>query len=199
MQRGRAGRGDGIVDALDPVSGGKVRADRRGHAFRHREGADALGGAACQNRLMGREHGRGRWPARARDQPRTLIDDLVFGQARLRDGLAHRDMGIGRPRPHEAQRALVDMFGRVDLEGARNLATKAVFDHVGVGLDPRATNAQGRLHFGGGVSDWRDDAQPCNDDAAHAASLAMVGNCLGQGGGAAQGTTPESEPYLSFR
>ena len=52
MQRGRAGRGDGIVDALDLEGGRQVRADGGGHAFRHGKRSDPLGRAGVAYHVM---------------------------------------------------------------------------------------------------------------------------------------------------
>ncbi len=73
----------------------------------------------------------GRRPAGAGDQARCVGFEISASvQPGIGDGLAHRDVGIGRTRPHEAQGALVDMLGDVDVERAADLAAKAVFGHL---------------------------------------------------------------------
>jgi hypothetical protein len=59
-----------------------------------------------------------------------------------------------------------------DVGLAVDLGAEAAFGIFGGEDDARFASAQGRLHFGGGIADGRDDADPGDDDAAHGASLA---------------------------
>ena len=170
MQRGRTGRGDGIVDALDLVGGGEVGRDRRGHAFRHRERSDPLGRSGRQHGLVRGQHGAGRRPARTRHQPGARMRDQIVAQARIGNRLAHRDIGIGRARPHEAERALVHMLFHIQVDGTRDLAAKAMLDHRLVGPDPRPPGLERGQNLGGVVANAGDDPQPGDDDTTHVAS-----------------------------
>ena len=80
-------------------------------------------------------------------------------------------MGVGRTGAHEAQRALVDKFGDVDLQSARNLGSKAVLGHFRAGDDTGFTRAQGRVDLGYIVSDGGYDPHSCNHDTTHGCSL----------------------------
>ncbi len=171
MQRGRAGRGDRVVDALDLVGGGEVGRDRRTHALGHGEGADALGRAGIEHRLVRGEHGAGRGAAGAGDQTGADVGDGAFVQPRIGDRLLHRDIGIGGARPHEAQGALVDMILDVDLEIAGHPAAKAALGHFFVEIDPRLACLQRGQHLLGRIADGRDDPHPGDDDATHGVLL----------------------------
>ena len=72
------------------------------------------------------------------------VDDVALFQPSIGYGLTHGDMGIGRARPHEPQRALVHMLGRVDIDCACNLAAKTVFGQFSAGFDA----GQARLERG---------------------------------------------------
>ena len=168
VQRGRAGRGDRVVDALDLVSRREVGGDRRRHTFRHGKRTDPFGCAGLLNGLMRRQHGRGRRPARPGNQTRPLIHDLVFGQACIGNGLAHGDMRIGRTRPHEPQGPLVHVIGHVQLERARDLAAESMLDHIGVGFDTGCTGLERGQNLLGIIPDGGDNPQTGNDDTPHA-------------------------------
>ncbi len=76
-------------------------------------------------------------------------------------------MRIGRTRTHEAQGALIDVVGDVDLESSRDLAAEAVFGHLGRCLDPGFSGLECGKHFFGIVSDRRYDPETCDNNAAH--------------------------------
>ncbi len=102
---------------------------------------------------MRRKHGGGRWPARPGNKPGARVDDIGLFQPGIGNRLSHRDIGIGRPRPHETQRALVDMFGRIDVDGPGNLAAKPVFGHLRAGFDPGFTCLEAGQNLPGIVPD----------------------------------------------
>ncbi len=70
--RGRAGRGDRIVHALDLEPGRERRRGGRGHRLRHGEGADALRALAAGG-VGGLDDGAGRGAARAHDDAGALV------------------------------------------------------------------------------------------------------------------------------
>ena len=167
MQRGRAGRGDGIVDAFDLEGGRQVRADGGRHAFRNGKRPDTLGRAGVPHNVMRGEQRRGRRPAGARHKAGARVADLVIAQARIRDGLLHCDIGISGTAAHEAQRTFVDVICDVDLECPGNPAAKAVLCHFGAGDDAAGPVFKRCQNFFCIVSDGRDNSQSCDNDAAH--------------------------------
>ena len=89
--RGRAGRRDRIVDALDLEPGGERRRGRRRHGFRHGEGADALRALAAGD-VGGFHDGAGRGAARAHDDAGARIGDVAPLEPGIGDRLLHGDM-----------------------------------------------------------------------------------------------------------
>src|SRR5690606_36769461 len=89
-----------------------------------------------------------------------------FAQARLRDRVAQRDVGVGRRVAHEAAQLAVELRLEVDPGHARDLAAQAA---VGEGLvegDAAAAFVQRRGDRGQVVADARDDAGTCDHDPA---------------------------------
>ena len=142
MQRGRAGGGDRIVDALDLILGRKVRRDRGGHALWHGEWPDPFGGTCVFDDVMRGEHGRGGRTTRARDQTCARVGNRSLVETRIGNRLTHRDIGISGTRPHEAQRALFNVLGDIKLYSARDLGPESMLGHLGAGNDPRLTRLE---------------------------------------------------------
>ena len=97
MVRGRAGRRDRIVHALDLEPGGERRRGGRRHRLRHRERADALRALGARG-VGGLDDGARRGPARAHDDAGALVGDVVLLEAGVADRLLHRDVVPGRCR-----------------------------------------------------------------------------------------------------
>ena len=175
MQRRRASRGDRIVDALDLELGRQVRRDCRRHAFWHSKWPDPFGRTVFVNDLVGCVHRASRWAAGPCNQTGPYVRYRVFGQARVFDRLVHRDKGIGRTRPHEAQGAFVDMFCDIDFYGARDLAAETAFSHFWACFDAGFTRTQRGLYLLGVIPDGRYNSKTGDNDAAHRQFL-LVGN-----------------------
>ncbi|MPL82870.1 hypothetical protein SDC9_28819 [bioreactor metagenome] len=180
MRRGRAGRGDRIVHALDLVGRGEAGRGGRGHAARHHERPHALRRALGDDDLMRLEEVRGRGTARTDDQPGARVRHVVRLKPGIGDRLLHRQEGIGGAWPHEAQVALVDMVLERDLRLALDLAAEAMLGVIGREDDARAAGLQAGSDFGSGIADRRDDAQTGDDDAAHGGLLSVRGSALGE-------------------
>ena len=73
------------------------------------------------------------------------------------------------------------MFLDVNLQGAGDLAAKAMFDLGRVELDARLSRPEGRFNAGAVIADGRDDAQPRDDYSVHVVSFSVAGACLGKG------------------
>ena len=79
--------------------------------------------------MCGKHRGRRR-SARPSNHTRHRVDYILLFQPRVRDRLSHRNMRIGRPRPHEAQGALIHVLRHFDIDRTRNLRAKAVLGHI---------------------------------------------------------------------
>jgi hypothetical protein len=95
------------------------------------------------------------------------VRDLGRRQARLRDRLLHRQVGICRRIAHEAQRAAVDLGLEVQGRSAADLATQAAFGIGRVEADAGATGLQAGRHVVEVVAQARHDALAGDDDAPH--------------------------------
>ena len=180
MRRGRAGRRDGVVDAVDLEPGGQRRRGGRGHRLRHRERSDALRAGVLAGDLGGIDDGAGRGTARAHDDAGALVGDVAFRRARHRQspdpwrrgsrqrpwtGSARRGdrpvrsgRASGRPRPGSGSRA------------SANWSEKH---------DARFRVTQRGEHLLRIVSDGRYDTQARDNDSSHTCSL--VAACLRSG------------------
>ena len=170
MRRGGAGRGDGIVHALDFERRRQTGRVGGRHALGHAERADPFGTAGFIHNRVRAVEGLGRRPARPHDKPGPFARNLIGCQPGIGDGIAHGDKVIGRAIAHEPQVALVDMVFQHNVRLALYPAAKAVFGVVFGKHDPRFARPQAGLHFGKRISDGRDDPDPGDDDAAHGAS-----------------------------
>ena len=173
MRRGRAGRGDRIVHALDLEGRRQTGRVRGRHAARHHERPHALGRALLNHGLMRFEEVRGGRPARAHDQARARVRNIAFLKPRIADRLFHRQEVIGGAAAHEAQVALVDMVFQHDLRRAMDLAAEAALGIFGGKDDARTTGPQAGRDLFGRVADGADDAQPGDDDAPHGGLLSF--------------------------
>ena len=111
MVRGRAGRRDRIVDALDLEPGGERRRRGRGHRLRHGERPDPLRALGAGD-VGGLDDGAGRRAARAHDDAGALVRDLVVLEAGVADRLLHGDVVPGGAAAVEAHGAAVDRLLR---------------------------------------------------------------------------------------
>jgi len=122
--RGGAGRGDGVVDALDLEGRGEAGGDGAAHGA-----GDPVGAHAPQPLLahhVGGLHLVGaRGATGAGDEAGTLAGDLLRGKAGILDGLRHGDIGVGRGIAHEATQLAVDQGVEVDIDDAGDLAAEA--------------------------------------------------------------------------
>lgn len=171
MRRGRAGRRDRIVDAVDLEPGGQRCRRGRRHRLRYREGADALGAAVLQCGFGRLDDGAGGGAARAHDDAGALIGDVAFAEARIGDRLVHGDVVPGGTLAQEAHRAAVDHGGGVERRRAPDLATEAVLGE-GIGKADAGSGVMQRgLHLVGIVADRRHDAEACDYDTSHSQLL----------------------------
>ena len=174
VRRGRAGRADRVVEALDLVGGREVGRDRARHGARHHERADALGALLLGD--DGRLHdGAGGRPAGAGDQAGALVGDLGLAEARVGDRLLHGEIGVGRAVAHEAAQAAVDQLVDVDLQRAGDLAAEAELRVLRHELDAGLAVLQRLRDLGGVVADRGDDAQAGDDDTLHDVSRCRRG------------------------
>ncbi len=120
---------------------------------------------------MCRQHCAGGWATGPGHQPCAWVDDVVFAQTCVRNGLLHRDMRIGGAGAHKSQGAFVDMVSRVDLEGARDLAAETVFGHFRRCLDPGPARFERGGNLFGIGPDRGHDAESCDDNTAHGVFL----------------------------
>ena len=165
--RGRAGRRDRIVHALDLEPGGERRRRGRRHRLRHRERADALralsSGWCRAASTMVRVDG----PPEPMMMPVRSLETSLSCKPGVADRLLHRDVVPGGAAAEEAHGAAVDGFGRIERGRAVDLAAEAergVFvgaRNAGLGL------AQARQHLLGVVADGRDDAHSGDDNPSH--------------------------------
>ncbi len=166
MVRGRAGRRDRIVHALD-LEPGRERGRRGGgHRLRHRERTDPLGALGAGDVGCLHDGARGR-SAGAHDDTGADVGDLLRRKPGVLDRLLHGNMIPRSPLAEEAHRAPVDDIGRIEGRGALHLRTEAelgVFFRTG---DTGFRLMKARKHLLGVVSDGRDDTHPRDDNPPH--------------------------------
>ena len=121
---GRAGRGDRVVDALDAERRGQARRDGAGHGLGDAVGADAANALRAQD--VGRlDLAEGGAAAGAGDDAGALVGHLAFLEPGVRDGVAHREVGVGGRLAHEAQLLSIDRFLQIDRGGGGDVAAHA--------------------------------------------------------------------------
>jgi hypothetical protein len=107
--------------------------------------------------------------ARAHDEPRAFVRDILRFEAAVANRLIHRNVIPGGPSAVKAHRAAIeDLLGH---EGGRplNPAAEAHFRVFFGARDPRSPGMQAGEHFLRIVADRRDDPHPGDDDAPHSA------------------------------
>ena len=112
--------------------------------------------------------------AGAGDQAGARIADLFLGQARVGDGVAHRDVAVGRGIAHEALELAVDGGLEVEFDRAADLAAQAAFGVVGQEADARAPGAQRGGHAVEVVAEAGRDAHARHHHATLGAHIASV-------------------------
>ncbi|MCY1518133.1 hypothetical protein D9M68_528410 [compost metagenome] len=170
VRAGGAGRGDGVVQALDLEGRGQAGGHGAAHGPRHAVGADALDALFAQQVERFHLVQRG-GAARAGDEAGARVGHLLLGQAGIGNGVLHGQVGIGRRVADKAVELAVDEVFEGEVDGAGHLAAQA---HFGVGrLEPDA-GAAGAQVGGDGllvVAQARNDAQTGDDDASHGKTL----------------------------
>ena len=166
MVRGRAGRRDRIIDALDLEPGRERRRSGRRHRFRHRERADALGTLAARD-IGALDDGPRRRAARAHDDAGALVGNVGLFEAGVADRLLHGDVIPGGAAAEKAHGAAIDRFAGIERRRAVHLAAKAKLGIFVGAHDAGFRFAQRRQHFLRVVADGRDDAHPGDDHAFH--------------------------------
>ena len=166
VRAGRAGRGDGVVDALDAERRGQAGRDRAAHGARDHERADAFDALAAQ-RVGGQHLVRAGGATGAGDQPGARVRNLCRRQTGLLDGLLHRQIRVGRRVAHETQRAAVDHRIERQLGAAAHLAAQAALGVDRVEAQARTPFAQAVRHVRAVVAQARDDALTGDDDSTH--------------------------------
>ena len=166
MVRGRAGRRDRVVHALDLEPGRERGRRRRRHRLRHRERSDPLRALASGDVGRFDDGARGR-PAGAHDDAGADVGHFLRRQSGILDRLLHRDVIPRRALAEEAHRAPVDDVGRIERRRALHLRAEA---HLGIftrARDPGFRLVKARKHFLGVISDGRDDTHPRDDNPLH--------------------------------
>ncbi len=167
---GRAGRADGVVDALDLERRRQAGRVGAGHGARHHVRPDAAQ-AFLPQRIGGQKQiFRGGAP-RAHEQSRPRIRDLIGFQARVVDGLLHGDIVERRALSHEAQNLAIDVFLEIQANGPVNGGPESELHVLGAMFDPGTACVQGFDDFPFVVADAGDDAQAGDDDAPHSSVL----------------------------
>ena len=126
MRRGRARRGDRIVDAVNLEPGRQCRGCGGGHCLRHGEGADALGAVVLAGDVGGFDENRGRGTARTHDDAGTLVGYIAFLEPGILDRLLHGDVVPLAALGQETQRAPVDQRCGIERRRAPDLAAETV-------------------------------------------------------------------------
>ena len=162
VRRGRTGRGDGVVDALDAEVRGQAGRHGGAHAARDLVRPDAADALAAQ-RVGGLDLVGRRAAARAHDEAGARVRHLRRRQAGLGDGVFQRDVGVGRGVAHEAQLLAVDARFQVDLGLAAHLAAQALLGELGHGAYAAPALAQRLLHSRQIVADAGNDARAGDD------------------------------------
>ena len=138
-----------------------------GHGFGHGKGTDPLG-AVVLGRDFRRFHDGARgWPARADDDTRTLVGDLVLFQAGVGDRLLHGDMVPRAALVQEAHGAAIHQGRSVERGLAPDLAAKAVLGERIRKRDARTRVAERGRDFFGIVADRGNDPQAGYDHSSH--------------------------------
>jgi hypothetical protein len=164
VRAGGAGRGDGVVDALDAEGRGQAGRDGAAHGARDHHGAHALDALVAQ-RVGGPDLVQAGGAARAGDQAGARVGDFVRLQPGLLDGLLHGQVGVGGGVAHEAQGAAVDGGFEVQRGPTAELRAQASLGVNGVEADARARGPQAGVHFGQVVAQAGHDAHAGDDDA----------------------------------
>ncbi|MNF62732.1 hypothetical protein D3C84_444170 [compost metagenome] len=167
MRAGGAGRGDGEVHALDLEGGGQAGGNGAAHGAGHAVWADALDALLTQG-VDGFHLVDGRRAAGAGDQAHARIGDLFGAQARVFDGLLHRQVGVGGGIAHEAEEFAIDQLFQVQVDGAGHLAAQTHLRIGGVVADTGLAGAQVGGNGGFVIAQAGDDAQASDHDATHA-------------------------------
>ena len=147
MRTGRAGRGNGVVDALDPERRCQAGGNRAAHGARYAVWADALDALFAKD-VDGFHLIDGGSAAGAGDQADAWIGDIIGAEPRIFESLLHRQIGVSRRIAHEAQNLAVDQLFEVQVDRAGDLATQP---HIGIGLIEANTGAAGPQVGGNGV------------------------------------------------
>ena len=126
VRAGRAGRGYGVVDALDPKGYGQGGGVRVRHDPRHHERTNPLGPFFLGDGI-GEAHVLGRGAARTHDQPGTLVGDLAVFQAGVSDRLLHGDIVERRAVAHEPAQLAIQCRIDVELDRAMHVAAEPEF------------------------------------------------------------------------
>ena len=108
MVRGRAGRGDRIIDALDLEPGRQRRRSGRGHRLGHGERADASWAPLVRVMSAASTMVRVEGPPEPMIRPVRSLEISFASRPAVADRLLHRDMVPGRAAAQKAHRAAVD-------------------------------------------------------------------------------------------
>ncbi|EGE57185.1 hypothetical protein RHECNPAF_470074 [Rhizobium etli CNPAF512] len=171
VRRGRAGRRDRIIDAVNLEPGGECGGGGRRHRLRYGEGADALRAVVLDGDVGRFDQGAGGRTAGAHDDAGAFVLGVVLlFQTGISDRLFHGDMVPGAALRQEAHGAAIDQLGkfrRAELRAAPDLALEAVFGEIVGKGNTRLCLAQGFGDFGRVASDRGNDTQTRDNYPSH--------------------------------
>src|SRR5690606_16667059 len=101
--------------------------------------------------------------AGSHDDPGPWVLDILFLEARIRDGLLHGNVVPGRALAHEPRRAAVEHLKRIEFGRPMYLAAEVEI-RIFLGKDDAGSGrAQALQDFGNIVADRRDDSHTGDD------------------------------------
>src|SRR5690606_34152274 len=171
MSRGGAGRGDGVVHAADLEPCGQRRRGRGRHRLGHGKGADAFWRSFFA-RDVGRLHdgARGR-TARAHDDARALVGDVLFLEAGIGNRLFHRHVIPGPAFGKKPHGATVDQLRGVEFGRPPDLTAEAAIRKILREADARTGLAQRSRDFFGIIADGGHNTEAGDYDTSHPIAL----------------------------
>ena len=170
VRAGGAGRTDGIVHPLDPVGHGEAGAVGAGHDPGH-QGRPDLARAARAQDVDGRLHIGVGTAAGTDDKAGARLADVALLQGGIGDGLAHRDIAVGRAVAHKAPQFAVNPRVQIDINRAMHMRAQAEFGIFGGARDAGDAVFERGQHLPPVIPDTRHDPHAGDNDPFQCALL----------------------------